>query len=80
MTTYLHKAQITPRYSCQSLRHTFATPLLNAGASWDVVKALRGHHSIDMTLRYAQLYETTKRQQYDHAMAQVPQRQGLRRR
>ncbi len=36
-----------------------------------------GHHSIDMVLRYAQLYDATKRQQYDHAMAQVTQRQQL---
>ena len=43
----------------------------------EVVKELMGHHSIDMVLRYAQLYESTKRQQYDHAMARVTQRQGL---
>ena len=76
MSTYLQKAQITTCYSCHSLRHTFATQLLNAGASLEVVKELMGHHSIDMTLRYAQLYESTKRQQYDQAMAQVTQHQG----
>ncbi|MEE9148515.1 MAG: tyrosine-type recombinase/integrase [Candidatus Tectomicrobia bacterium] len=77
MTTYLDKAQITTGYSCHALRHTFATQLLNAGASLDVIKELMGHRSIDMVLRYAQLYESTKRQQYDHAMAQVTQRQRL---
>ena len=55
MTKYLEKAQITTSYTCHSLRHTFATQLLNAGASLEVVKELMGHHSIDMVLRYAQL-------------------------
>jgi len=42
---------ITKRYSLHSLRHTFATQLLNAGASLEVVKALMGHRSLQMTLR-----------------------------
>jgi site-specific recombinase XerD len=80
MTRYLHLAGITKRYSPHSLRHTFATQLLNAGASLEVVKALMGHRSLQMTLRYTQLYDRTKRAQYDHAMAQVEQQQGLHRR
>src|SRR4029450_6738597 len=61
-----------------SLRHTFATQLLNAGASLEVVKELMGHRSLDVTLRYTQLYDRTKRAQYDQAMSQVAKRQGLR--
>jgi site-specific recombinase XerD len=80
MTGYLHLAGITKRYSPPSLRHTFATQLLNAGASLEVVKELMGHRSLQMTLRYTQLYDRTKRAQYDHAMAQVEQQQGLHRR
>ena len=80
MTRYLKLAGITKRYSPHSLRHTFATQLLNGGASLEVVKALMGHRSLQMTLRYTQLYDRTKRTQYDQAMAQVEQRQGLRRR
>jgi len=45
--------------------------LLNAGAPLEVVKELMGHNSLDLTLRYAQLYDATKRQQYDQAMGQV---------
>jgi site-specific recombinase XerD len=79
MTRYLQLAGITKAYSPHSLRHTFATQLLNAGASLEVVKELMGHRSLQMTLRYTQLYDRTKRAQYDQAMAQVEQRQGLRR-
>jgi len=46
----------------------------------EVVKALMGHRSLDVTLRYAQLYDRTKRAQYDQAMAQVEKRQGFERR
>jgi site-specific recombinase XerD len=77
MTRYLKLAGITKAYSPHSLRHTFATQLLNAGASLEVVKELMGHRSLDMTLRYTQLYDRTKRAQYDHAMAQVAKHQGF---
>ncbi len=77
MTRYLRLAGITKPYSPHSLRHTFATQLLNAGASLEVVKELMGHRSLDVTLRYTQLYDRTKRAQYDHAMAQVEKHQGF---
>ena len=77
MTHYLRLAGITKPYSPHSLRHTFATQLLNAGASLEVVKELMGHRSLDVTLRYTQLYDRTKRTQYDQAMAQVAKRQEL---
>jgi integrase/recombinase XerD len=80
MARYLKLAGITKRYAPHSLRHTFATQLLNAGASLEVVKELMGHRSLQMTLRSTQLYDRTKRAQYDHAMAQVEQQQGLHRR
>jgi site-specific recombinase XerD len=76
MTCYLKLAGITKAYSPHSLRHTFATQLLNAGASLEVVKELMGHRSLDVTLRYSQLYDRTKRAQYDEAMAQVEKRHG----
>ena len=57
------------------MRHTFATQLLNAGVSLEVLKELMGHRSIQMTLRYTKLYETTKRQQYDQAMQRIEARQ-----
>jgi integrase/recombinase XerD len=77
MTRYVRLAGITKPYSPHSLRHTFATQMLNAGASLEVVKELMGHRSLDVTLRYTQLYDRTKRAQYDHAMSQIATRQGL---
>jgi hypothetical protein len=36
-----------------------------------------GHRSVGMTLRYTQLYETTKRAQYFQAMERIAPRQAL---
>jgi integrase/recombinase XerD len=77
MAKYLREARISEPYSPHCLRHTFATQLLNAGAPLEVVKELMGHRSIGMTLRYTQLYETTKRTQYDQAMARIEKRQAM---
>ena len=77
MDQYLAAAGLTKHYSPHCLRHTFATHLLNAGVSLEVLKELMGHHSMQLTLRYAQLYDTTKKHQYEQAMAQMTQRQAL---
>jgi|SRR5438552_10852974 len=77
MNRYLAAAGLTRHYSPHCLRHTFATHLLNAGVPLEVLKELMGHHSMQLTLRYAQLYDTTKKHQYEQAMAQITQRQAL---
>jgi site-specific recombinase XerD len=71
MKQYLRQAGITGGYSPHCLRHTFATQLLNAGVTLEVLKELMGHRSVQMTLRYTELYETTKRRQYDEAMGRI---------
>jgi site-specific recombinase XerD len=80
MDQYLAAAGLTHHYSPHCLRHTFATHLLNAGVPLEILKELMGHHSISLTLRYTQLYDATKKQQYDQAMAQVTPRPALGRR
>lgn len=77
MNRYLAVAGLTRHYSPHCLRHTFATHLLNAGVPLEVLKELRGHHSMQLTLRYAQLSDSTKKHQYEQAMAQMTQRQAL---
>jgi site-specific recombinase XerD len=76
MNKYLRLADIKLHYSPHCLRHSFATQLLNAGVSLEVLKELMGHRSIQMTLRYTKLYESTKRQQYQQAMARIEKRQS----
>jgi site-specific recombinase XerD len=76
MRKYLSDAGLDARYSPHCLRHTFATHLLNAGVTLEVLKELMGHRSIRMTLRYTQLYDETKRRQYDQAMERIARRAG----
>jgi site-specific recombinase XerD len=76
MAKYLQLAGIERHYSCHSLRHTFATQLLNAGVPLEVLKELMGHRSLQMTLCYTQLYDATKRQQYHQAMEKIEKRQA----
>jgi integrase len=54
------------------LRHTFASLLINAGASLFVVQKSLGHASPQTTMRYAHLSETTQRQAIQAVAAQIP--------
>lgn len=74
MRKYLSDAGLGGRYSPHCLRHTFATQMLNAEVIFEVLKELMGHRSIRMTLRYAQLYDETKRRQYTEAMERITRR------
>ena len=49
------------------LRHTYATALVNAGVSVQALMALLGHVSAEMSLRYAHLFDTTVRAEYERA-------------
>ncbi|WP_321283847.1 tyrosine-type recombinase/integrase [uncultured Vibrio sp.] len=60
-------------YSLHSLRHTFATDMLNAGMRLEVLQQLLGHKSIDITMRYARMSDKTRENEYFKAMATIEQ-------
>jgi site-specific recombinase XerD len=69
---YLSQAGLADNgYSLHSLRHTFASELLNAGMRLECLQQLLGHSCIEMTRRYARLTDTTRREEYFRAMAQI---------
>lgn len=46
------------------LRHTLATQAINRGMSLEAIAAMLGHHSLDMTLRYAKIANRTVADEY----------------
>lgn len=58
------------------LRHTYATALVNAGVSLQALMALLGHVSAEMSLRYAHLFDTTVRAEYERALTLAKTRIG----
>jgi integrase/recombinase XerD len=67
---YLRKAELENRgYTVHSLRHTFASELLNAGMRLECLQQLLGHQNIEMTRRYARLTDKTREEEYFRAMA-----------
>lgn len=58
-------------YTPHTLRHTFATSMLNAGMDVTVLRDLMGHKTLNMTLMYAQLSNQTLRSSYDRAVRHV---------
>ena len=60
-------------YSLHSLRHTFATDMLNGGMRLEVLQRLLGHQEIEMTLRYARITDQTREHEYFNAMDRIEQ-------
>jgi integrase/recombinase XerC/integrase/recombinase XerD len=74
---YLRKAGLTHKgYTLHTLRHTFASELLNAGMRLECLQQLLGHSSIEMTRRYARLTDNTRRDEYFKAM-QIIEKEGI---
>jgi site-specific recombinase XerD len=57
--------------SCHSLRHTFASNLLEAGAEVIAIKELLGHASIGSSERYAKLSNQRVKEVYQQTMRKV---------
>ena len=55
-------------YTIHSLRHTFASELLNAGMRLEYLQVLLGHRDIEVTRRYARLTDKSREAEYFRAM------------
>ncbi len=60
-------------YTIHSLRHTFASELLNAGMRLECLQLLMGHRDIEMTRRYARLTDKSREEEYFRAMKIIEQ-------
>lgn len=67
VTAYLNKAASAAgigHVHPHQMRHTLATQAINRGMSLEAIAALLGHHSLDMTLRYAKIANRTVADEY----------------
>ncbi len=74
MRSALKQSSLTDKgYSLHSLRHTFATNMLNGGMRIEVLQRLLGHQEIEMTMRYARITDQTREHEYFKAMEIIEQ-------
>ena len=66
-------------YSPHTLRHTFATQLVQAGIGLLTLQELMRHRNLAQTLQYVRLYEEDKRNDYHQAMNKIQAQHPLER-
>ena len=67
MSKYLEQVGLDPSISPHTLRHSFATHLLDNGADLRSVQELLGHQSLSTTQVYTHLTTKRMRESYDDA-------------
>ena len=75
MTELCARLGVKKWINLHSLRHTYATAMLNAGLSITSLKEILGHKAINMSLIYAKVSNEKIHSEYSHALLRMSEKQ-----